>query len=103
MTRRPNDYRGVGEPVNGDVADPASLTGAMQGSAAAYYLVHQLGEKNFARADASAATAFGQAAAQAGVDRSSTSEGWATVLTTFPSICAVAVRSRACSAKPACP
>jgi uncharacterized protein YbjT (DUF2867 family) len=69
MTRRPNDYRGVGDPVNGDVADPASLTAAMRGSAVAYYLVHQLGERNFARADATAATAFGQAAAQANVDR----------------------------------
>ena len=69
MTRRPRDYRGVGEPVEGDVADPASLTAAMQGCLVAYYLVHQLGERNFARADATAATAFGQASAQANVDR----------------------------------
>ena len=69
MTRRPRDYRGVGEPVEGDVADPASLTAAMQGCVVAYYLVHQLGERNFARADATAATAFGQASAQANVDR----------------------------------
>jgi uncharacterized protein YbjT (DUF2867 family) len=69
LTRRPQDYRGVGEPAGGDVADPASLTAAMQSCAAAYYLVHQLGERNFARVDANAARAFGQAAAQANVDR----------------------------------
>jgi uncharacterized protein YbjT (DUF2867 family) len=69
MTRRPEDYRGVGEPIKGDVADPASLAGALRGCAAAYYLVHRLGEKNFARADAEAATAFGRAAAEAQVGR----------------------------------
>jgi uncharacterized protein YbjT (DUF2867 family) len=69
LTRRPQDYRGVGEPAGGDVADPASLTAAMQSCAVAYYLVHQLGERNFARADANAARAFGQAAAEANVDR----------------------------------
>ena len=69
MTRRPEDYRGVGEPVRGDVSDLMSLAKAMRGCAAAYYLVHRLGERNFARADAAAATAFGQAAAQAGVSR----------------------------------
>ena len=69
MTRDPQGYRGAGDPVKGDVADPASLTAALQGCAAAYYLVHQLGEKDFARADAAAATAFGQAAAEAAVDR----------------------------------
>ena len=69
MTRRPEDYRGVGEPVRGDVSDLMSLAMAMRGCAAAYYLVHRLGERNFARADAAAATAFGQAAAQAGVSR----------------------------------
>jgi uncharacterized protein YbjT (DUF2867 family) len=69
MTRRPETYQGAGEPVGADVADPASLAPAMRGCLAAYYLVHRLGEKNFARADAAAATAFGQAAAQAGVNR----------------------------------
>jgi uncharacterized protein YbjT (DUF2867 family) len=69
MTRRPENYRGVGEPVRGDVGDPASLTEAMQGCAAAYYLVHQLGEPNFARADSAAAIAFGQAAARASLNR----------------------------------
>jgi uncharacterized protein YbjT (DUF2867 family) len=69
MTRRPGNYCGAGEPVRGDVADPASLAGALRGCAAAYYLVHQLGEKNFVRADAEAAAAFGVAAAEAGVSR----------------------------------
>ena len=69
MTRRPDDYSGVGEPARGDVADPASLAVAMQGCEAAYYLVHRLGERDFARADAAAALAFGQAAAQADVSR----------------------------------
>jgi uncharacterized protein YbjT (DUF2867 family) len=69
MTRRPEEYEGVGEPVRGDVADPSSLAGALRGSEAAYYLVHRLGEKNFARADAQAATAFGAAAAEAQVSR----------------------------------
>lgn len=69
MTRHPEDYHGAGEPVRGDVADPESLSSAMQGCAAAYYLVHRLGERDFARADAAAATVFGQAAAKADVSR----------------------------------
>jgi uncharacterized protein YbjT (DUF2867 family) len=69
MTRRPEDYDGVGEPVRGDVADPDSLASALQGSEAAYYLVHRLGEKDFVSADAQAATAFGAAAAESNVSR----------------------------------
>ena len=69
MTRRPADYDGVGVPVGADVADPASLASALQGVEAAYYLVHRLGEQNFARADAQAAAAFGAAAADAHVGR----------------------------------
>jgi uncharacterized protein YbjT (DUF2867 family) len=69
MTRRPKEYSGAGEPVKGDVAEPASLAGALRGCDAAYYLVHRLGEKDFARADAEAATAFGEAAAEAEVGR----------------------------------
>jgi uncharacterized protein YbjT (DUF2867 family) len=41
----------------------------LQGCQAAYYLVHRLGEKDFARADAQAAGAFGAAAAEAQVGR----------------------------------
>jgi uncharacterized protein YbjT (DUF2867 family) len=51
------------------VDDPSSLTGGLQGCDAAYYLVHRLGEKDFARADAQAAKGFGRAAAEAGVGR----------------------------------
>jgi uncharacterized protein YbjT (DUF2867 family) len=69
MTRRPEDYDGAGAPVRGDVADPASLAGAVQGCDAAYYLVHRLGEAQFVRADAEAATSFGRAAAEAGIAR----------------------------------
>ena len=69
MTRRPEDYRGAGEPVKGDVADPSSLVRALQGCTGAYYLVHRLGEKNFVRADAEAAIAFGRASAEAQVGR----------------------------------
>jgi uncharacterized protein YbjT (DUF2867 family) len=69
MTRRPEDYDGVGEPVGGDVADPASLASALGGVDAAYYLVHRLGEQDFARADAQAAGDFGAAAADAHVGR----------------------------------
>jgi uncharacterized protein YbjT (DUF2867 family) len=69
MTRRPEHYSGAGEPVRGDVAEAASLAGALRGCDAAYYLVHRLGEKNFARADAEGATAFGLAASEARVGR----------------------------------
>jgi uncharacterized protein YbjT (DUF2867 family) len=69
MTRHPEGYDGVGDPVGGDVADPTSLAAPLQGCTAAYYLVHRLGEKNFAEADAAGATAFGRAAAEADVNR----------------------------------
>jgi uncharacterized protein YbjT (DUF2867 family) len=69
MTRHPEDYRGVGEPIRGDVGDPASLDAALRGCTAAYYLVHSLGEQNFASTDAAAAATFGRAAAQSGVSR----------------------------------
>ena len=67
MTRRPDDYEGPGEPVNGDVFEPKTLKGALKGVDAAYYLVHSLDDKDFERKDAEAARAFGQAAAKAGV------------------------------------
>ena len=69
MTRHPESYRGAGEPVRADVADPASLRAAMAGCEVAYYLVHSLGEDDFERRDASAAHEFGVAAAEAGVAR----------------------------------
>lgn len=69
MTRRPEDYRGTGEPVRGDVADVGSLRDALKGADAAYYLVHSLDSSDFKRRDAEAARAFGRAAADAGIGR----------------------------------
>ncbi|HEY5877274.1 MAG TPA: NAD(P)H-binding protein [Nakamurella sp.] len=69
MTRRPSTYQGAGEPVYGDVADVGSLSDAMAGMTAAYYLVHSLGSDDFERRDAEAATVFGHAAADAGLEQ----------------------------------
>jgi uncharacterized protein YbjT (DUF2867 family) len=69
MTRRPDSYRGDGSPVAADVDDPATLPGALAGVDVAYYLVHSLDRRDFARRDAAAARAFGSAAATAGVRR----------------------------------
>src|SRR6478672_3298099 len=67
MTRHPDSYDGGGEPVYGDVADQESLRAALRGTRAAYYLVHSLDSDDFEQRDAEAATAFGKAAADAGV------------------------------------
>ncbi len=69
MTRHPDSYQGDGEAVYGDVHDPATLTTALDGCRAAYYLVHSLASKDFERLDAEAAKAFGQAAAEAAVQQ----------------------------------
>ncbi|MEP6598026.1 MAG: NAD(P)H-binding protein [Actinomycetota bacterium] len=69
MTRRPDDYAGPGQPVAGDVDDPASLRDALRDIETAYYLVHSLGTDDFERKDAEAARSFGIAAAKAGVER----------------------------------
>ena len=69
MTRHPQDYDGAGEPVHGDVAEPDSLSGALDGVRAAYYLVHSLSSDDFEQRDAEAARAFGAAAAAAGLER----------------------------------
>lgn len=69
MTRDPDAYRGDGEAVQGDVHDAATLTKALHGCRAAYYLVHSLSSKDFERLDAQAARAFAQAAADAGVQQ----------------------------------
>jgi uncharacterized protein YbjT (DUF2867 family) len=69
MTRRPDRYSGVGEPVYGDVADPESLVAAAAGCEAAYYLVHSLDKPTFEADDAAAAERFGVAAANAGLSR----------------------------------
>jgi uncharacterized protein YbjT (DUF2867 family) len=57
--------------VRGDVLDPASLPGALDGVEVAYYLVHSMGRGNgdFAQRDRRGAEAFAQAARGAGVRR----------------------------------
>lgn len=69
MTRHPESYQGEGDPVFGDVQEPASLHQALEGCRAAYYLVHSLGSKDFERLDADGARAFGAAAAECGVQQ----------------------------------
>ena len=69
MTRHPERHHGAGEPVHGDVEDPASLAAALAGCDAAYYLVHSLDSEDFERRDADASRAFGRAAADAGTQR----------------------------------
>ena len=69
MTRHPDSYTGEGEAVYGDVHDADTLPKALAGCRAAYYLVHSLDSKDFERLDAEAARAFGQAAAEAGVQQ----------------------------------
>ena len=67
MTRHPDDYNGPGKPVGADVDDASSLRPALEGVDVAYYLVHSLDSEDFERKDAEAASAFGSAAADAGV------------------------------------
>ena len=69
MTRHPGSYTGAGKPIFGDVSEPASLRSAMSGVDAAYYLVHSLERPDFVEKDATAARAFGTAAAEAGLER----------------------------------
>jgi len=69
MTRRPESYDGPGEAVAGDVSDPASLTGPLEGVEVAYYLVHSLDDADFERKDAEAARAFAGAAQAQGVQQ----------------------------------
>ncbi len=69
MTRRPDSYRGAGQPVHGDVADIGSLRDALKNVEAAYYLVHSLDSTDFQQRDANAARSFARAAAEAGVRR----------------------------------
>jgi len=67
MTRHPDDYDGPGRAVFGDVADPDSLSRALDGVDVAVYLVHSLDQPDFESRDQAAALAFGVAAAAAGV------------------------------------
>jgi len=69
MTRRPDEYDGPGEAVGADVGDAESLVPALAGVDVAVYLVHSLDDDDFEAKDAAAATAFGKAAADAGVQQ----------------------------------
>ena len=69
MTRQPEDYEGAGTAIHGDVADPASLTAALAGVDAAYYLVHSLDSSDFEDKDAQAARNFAAACQAAGVEQ----------------------------------
>jgi uncharacterized protein YbjT (DUF2867 family) len=69
MTRRPDDYRGAGEAVFGDVSRPDSLAAAVAGCRGAYYLVHSLDRPEFEDRDAAAARAFAAAAERERLDR----------------------------------
>jgi uncharacterized protein YbjT (DUF2867 family) len=72
MTRKPEKYESAGSPgtaTYGDVHDRDSLPAALEGCRAAYYLVHSLDSADFERLDAEAATDFGRAAADAGVEQ----------------------------------
>ena len=67
MTRHPDDYAGLGDPVPGDVHDPGSLAEALSGVDVAVYLVHSLDDNDFEAKDAQAAKDFALAAAACGV------------------------------------
>lgn len=69
MTRRPERYRGAGEPVRADVRDAGSLKAALSGCDVAYYLVHSLDRADFEKRDAHAAWTFARAAADTGLHR----------------------------------
>ena len=69
MTRNPADYDGPGEPVEGDISDPESLTRCLAGTDAAYYLVHSLSRDDFEQADAEGARNFAVAAGAADLER----------------------------------
>src|SRR5689334_21137125 len=69
MTRHPESYDGAGTPIQGDVGEEESLTAAMDGCDAAYYLVHSLDSPDFVDSDAKAALTFATAAAYAKLGR----------------------------------
>lgn len=69
MTRRPDDYDGVGTAVGADVFDADSLDEPLAGVDVAIYLVHSLDDPDFEQKDAEAARTFAKAAADAGVQQ----------------------------------
>ena len=69
LTRHPDDYTGAGRAVHADIADAESLSEALDGQQAAYYLVHSLAEQDFAARDREGAHAFAAAATAARLDQ----------------------------------
>jgi uncharacterized protein YbjT (DUF2867 family) len=69
LTRRPDDYRGAGSAVRADITDAGSLTDALEGQDAAYYLVHSLARNDFAEQDRVGARAFADAAVKANLSQ----------------------------------
>ena len=67
MTRRPEAYAGPGTAIAGDVLVADTLVEALAGVEVAYYLVHSLQSSRFEAEDATGASTFGAAAAEAGV------------------------------------
>ena len=67
LTRRPNDYRGAGQPVAADIGDEASLQRAFAGQDAAYYLVHSMAEPDYSAKDRAGAHMFANAIAATNV------------------------------------
>jgi uncharacterized protein YbjT (DUF2867 family) len=67
LTRRPDAYDGPGSGVRADIFDETSLRRALDGHDVAYYLVHSLGDADFAEKDRVGAHAFARAATRAGV------------------------------------
>lgn len=87
-------WRDKVEVVAGDVFDIASVKEAAAGCDAAFYLVHSMaGGKGFEERDRTAASNFSKAAADAGLEASSTWEGSAIPGPTTPVIWRAAMRS----------
>jgi uncharacterized protein YbjT (DUF2867 family) len=67
-TRHPRDYEGPGVAVAVDLLDPPTLSHALEGCDAAYYLVHSMETAgNFIEHDRTAAVTFRDAAAERGI------------------------------------
>ena len=58
LTRRPEQYRGVGDPMRFDIGEPESMRTALEGQDVAYYLVHSLAEIDFSVEDRLGAEEF---------------------------------------------
>ncbi len=68
--RLPSEIQRYAEIIPGDVCDPVSLTKALAGVDAAYYLIHSLGaSSNFESQEYEGAKNFAEAARQAGIKR----------------------------------